>query len=314
MGYFKIVILLFIISAPTTSTFSQSSHFTTSDHWKNKRKSVLFGIGLTGFLGDIGGSDKDGTHFSPKDLDLNSTAYAGHIGYRFRIGSDFATKTLLQYGLFAANDAYTHQPNRRNRNIQVQTHLFEVSQQFELILARNEQFGSRHRKYGLRGFRSKDFQVYLFSGISVFGFIPQGRGGVYGWTNLRPLKTEGQGFIGDTREYERYSLGIPIGFGYKIGLAPMWSMSFEISYTHTFTDYLDDVSGNYYNNSLIESNFGSKAAYFADPSLGPFPELTQAGLARGSSDYNDVYLYLNMSFIRNVSFKRTNKTRRKHSR
>ncbi|NOQ71201.1 MAG: hypothetical protein GQ574_04310 [Crocinitomix sp.] len=314
MGYFKMAILLFIISAPTINGFGQSSHFTKSDHWKNQRKSLLLGGGITNFLGDIGGRNKEGTHFSPLDIDWNSTSFAGHLGFRYRLASNFATKTLLQYGLFAGNDTYTHQYHRRNRNIQFQTHLFEISQQFELILVRNEQFGSRHRKYGLKGFRPKDFQVYLFSGVSFFGFIPQGRGGGYGWTNLRPLKTEGQGLSDDTKAYERYSFGIPVGVGYKIGLSPMWSLSCELSYTHTFTDYLDDVSGNYYDNDLIESNYGSKAAYFADPSLGPFPELTSTGKPRGNSDYNDVYLYFNISFIRNVSYKRTIKTKRKHSR
>ncbi len=314
MGYFKLAILLFIISAPTTDSFGQASHFTKSDHWKNQRKSVLLGFGVTNFLGDIGGRDKEGVHFSPLDMDWNSTRYAGHLGFRFRIAPNFATKTLLQYALFAGDDNLTHQPNRRNRNIQFQTHLFEISQQFEFILARNEQFGSRHRRYGLKGFRPKAFQVYLFSGLSFFGYIPQGRGGEYGWTNLRPLKTEGQGLNNDESAYERYSFGIPIGVGYKIGLTPMWSMSCELSYTHTFTDYLDDVSGNYFDNKLIESNYGTKAAYFADPSLGPFPELTAAGQSRGNSDYNDVYLYFNISFIRNVSYKRTVKTRRKHTR
>lgn len=314
MGYFKIALLLFIISAPTINGFGQPSHFTKNDHWKNQRKSILLGIGITNFLGDIGGRDKEGTHFSPADIDLNSTSFAGHLGLRYRIASNFATKTLLQYGLFAGNDTYTNQVNRRNRNVRFQTHLFEISQQFEFILARNEQFGSRHRRYGLKGFRPKNFQIYFFTGVSFFGFIPQGQGGGYGWTNLRPLKTEGQGLTKNTEEYERYSFGIPLGFGYKMGLTQMWSMSFELSYTHTFTDYLDDVSGNYFDNDLIESNYGSKAAYFADPSLGPFPDWTVAGKPRGNSDYNDVYIYFNVSFIRNISYKHTVKSKRKHSR
>jgi hypothetical protein len=314
MGFFKIALLLFIISAPTFNGFGQSSHFTKSDHWKNQRKSIFFGGGITNFLGDIGGRDKDGTQFSPLDMNWNSTAYATHFGYRYRLGSNLASKTILQYGLFTGNDTYTNQPNRRYRNIHFRTHLFELSQQLEVILVRNEQFGSRHRKYGLKGFRPKDFQVYLFSGISIFGFIPQGKGGGYDWTNLRPLKTEGQGFEADTKAYERYSAGVPIGIGYKIGLSPMWSFSCELSYTHTFTDYLDDVSGNYYDNNLIEGNYSTKAAYFADPSLRVFPEWTEAGKPRGNPNSNDVYLYFNMSFIRNVSYKRTIKTRRKHSR
>lgn len=305
MENFKLALCLFLISAPTTLGFTQSSHFTKNDHWKNQRKELLFGAGATAFLGDIGGRDHKGKHFSPADLDGSAIRYAGHFGIRFRLLPNLATKTVFQYALLSGDDNLTHQPHRRYRNVNFRTHVFEASQQFEFIIARNEQFGSRHKIYGLNGFGNKNFQVYLFTGFSFFMYNPQGKGGEYGWTDLRPLHTEGQGLANGPAQYQKYSYGIPFGFGYKTGLTAMWRMSLELSWTQTFTDYLDDVSGVYYDNDAIRTAYGDKAAYFADPSVGAFQEWTLPGEARGNPDHKDGYFLFNVSFIRNITYKRT---------
>lgn len=111
-----------------------------------------------------------------------------------------------------------------------------------------------------------------------------------GWTNLRPLKTEGQGLPSGSRPYGPISFGIPMGVGYKTGIDALWRLSIELSYTQTFTDYLDDVSGKYYDNADIEYHYGSTSAYFADPSSGAFPTWTHEGELRGDSKHKDGYI------------------------
>ena len=159
------------------------------------------------------------------------------------------------------------------------------------------------RELVLKGTRAKNNALYLFSGFSIFGYIPQGKKDG-SWINLRPLNTEGQGLDNAPDKYGFVNYGIPFGLGYKIGLNGFWRISFELSLTKTFTDYLDDVSGTYYNNSEIEQAYGSDAAYFADPSSGVFDSWTEAGKARGNSDQLDSYLFFNVSFIRNMTFKK----------
>lgn len=169
------------------------------------------------------------------------------------------------------------------------THLFELSQHIEFIFYSDERFGARHKIYGLKGMRNKNNVGYLFTGIAGFGYIPQGPG-EGGWTNLRPLKTEGQGLPGGSRPYGPISFGIPMGVGYKTGIDALWRLSIELSYTQTFTDYLDDVSGKYYDNADIEYHYGSTSAYFADPSSGAFPTWTYEGELRGDSKHKDGYI------------------------
>ena len=284
-------------------TFGQHSHFTKNDHWKTQNKELLLGVGTSNLLGDLGGKDKLGNNYSLSDLETKMFRPAGHFGLRFRILPFLSTSSILQYGWLEGDDNLTNQPNRRYRNIHTRTHLFEFTQRVELLVYHKENFGRRFKRQGLKGLRAKNDAVYLFTGFTFFGFIPQGK--IEGnWMNLRPLNTEGQGLAGAPEPYKEYSYGIPFGIGYKVGLNSFWRMSFEFSITKTFTDYLDDVSGVYYENRRIEEAYGSDAAYFADPSNGAFQEWTEAGKERGNSSQMDAYSFINVSFIRNLVYKK----------
>lgn len=77
----------------------------------------------------------------------------------------------------------------------------------------------------------------------------------------------------------------------------------EYKMMKTFTDYMDDAGGFYYNNNDIKSQNGELAAYFADPSIeyrrganekptlySPRPNLTGQD-KRANFAKNDAYLY-----------------------
>jgi len=302
----KIIFLTCLIWFTFAKTYAQPSHFTTSDYWKHQRKEIFFGIGATNFLGDLGGLNKIGTDYSFIDLEWLVTRPSGHIGFRYRFRPWFLTKSILQYGILKGDDALTQEPSRHYRNLLVRTHLIEFSQHLEFIIFNNESFGKRYKIHGLKGAKNKNTLVYLFSGFSLFAYIPQGPGDG-GWTNLRPLNTEGQGLPGGPNPYKLINYGIPFGVGCKIGLDALWRLSFELSYTKTFTDYLDDVSSVYYDNAAIESAYGSTSAYFADPSSGEFANWTDPGEMRGDSKQKDAYFFFNVSIIRNVTYKRSKK-------
>ncbi|MBD3637047.1 MAG: hypothetical protein HUJ25_06840 [Crocinitomicaceae bacterium] len=283
--------ILFCIGA-----YTQHTNFTNSDYWKGQRKEFIFGIGATNFLGDLGGLNRIGSDYSFMDLEWVTTRPSGHLGYRFRFRPWVSTKTILQYGVLRGSDQLTTEPARHYRNLSFKTHLIELSQHLEFVIYNNEHYGARHKIWGLKGMRNKNTLIYLFSGFSVFAYIPQSQDG----TNLRPLHTEGQGLPDGPDEYGLVNFGIPFGMGVKLGLGRIWRMSFELSYTKTFTDYLDDVSGTYYDNSAIESAYGSEAAYYADPSSGVFPGWTAHGEMRGDDRQKDAYFFFNVSLIRNL--------------
>lgn len=302
-------LLLFIFSCGIGApVFLQSTHFTKSDHWRLQRKEIIFGTGASNFLGDLGGLNKSGTHYLPVDIDWNTTRPVGGFGFRYRFLPWLATKTTIQYAVLKGDDVWTNEPFRRNRNLRFRTHLFELSLQMEWILYSNEEFGARHKIYGLKGMHHKNTALYLITGLSGFGYIPQApfEGG---WINLRPLHTEGQGLKGGGEEYKKIGFGIPMGIGYKFGITNLWRLSFELTYTQTFTDYLDDVSGLYFDKDLIEASYGSTSAYFSDRSSGAFPDWTAAGKSRGDSAHKDGYIFLNIAFVRNITYKGNGKSK-----
>ena len=68
---------------------------------------------------------------------------------------------------------------------------------------------------------------------------------------LRDLRTEGQGTPGDTlfalgATYGPVAMCIPMGIGLKKAFNGNGGIKLEFGFRFTNTDYLDDVSGNYY--------------------------------------------------------------------
>lgn len=299
----KIIFVVFVLVAFDVVSYAQPSHFTTNSYWKHQRKEIIFGIGASNFLGDLGGRNQVGSAYTPLDMEWITTRPSGHIGFRLRLFNWLSTKSLLTYMVLKGDDALTTEPARRNRNLKFRSHLFELSQHFEVIIFNSEEFGARYRPLGIKGNGHKNTLVYLFSGVSGFYFIPQGPSNG-GWTNLRPLHTEGQGLPNGPDQYSNFGLAIPLGVGAKISLDAVWRMTFELTYTKTFTDYIDDVSTVYYDKNAIGAAYGAEAMALSDPSSGYFPTWTNPGEQRGDPSENDAYLMFNVSFTRNLTYKR----------
>src|SRR5690606_1208517 len=143
----KILFIFFLIYL--VDLFAQPTNFTTSDYWKHQRKEILFGVGASNFLGDLGGLNRIGTDYSPADLEWAVTRPSGHIGYRYRFKPWLLTKSVLQYAILKGDDALTNEPARHYRNLSVRTHLIEFSQHLELIVYNSENFGKRYKIHGL---------------------------------------------------------------------------------------------------------------------------------------------------------------------
>lgn len=101
------------------------------------------------------------------------------------------------------------------------------------------------------------YNLYGTVGLSFFYHNPKAK--VYsdstltksGWVNLRPLKTE-------NKEYSKFQMAIPLAVGIRYKLSLQWDLEIEVGYRYTFTDYLDDVSGNYPEPSSLKSNLAKQ--------------------------------------------------------
>jgi len=104
----------------------------------------------------------------------------------------------------------------------------------------------------------------LILGVGVLNFNPKGEinGSEY---SLRYLGTEGQYIDSDDYDspYSLWQINIKYGLGIGFDFTRQINVEFQIIYNQVFTDYLDDVSGNYPEyKDLMKSPRGQTANYF----------------------------------------------------
>lgn len=292
MKYFSLT----IITAISAFSIAQSSNFNTQRNWAMNKKEISLGLGATQFLGDLGGANQIGTDYSLKDIDFASTSFGGSLSFRYRFHPYYATSTMLNIGMVRGNDALTTDFARNARNLSFRSVVINLSQRFEVILLANEKIGRRYNIPGLRGFTDHNEQLYLIAGIGAMYYNPktQYQGG---WVALQPLHTEGQGLPGGPDQYKRITATVPLGIGFRMGINRMWRIGIEATYVKTFTDYIDDVGGVYYDPAILAAQYGPTSAALSNRST----IYQTPGDIRGQKQ-KDAVFYLNLMITRNITY------------
>jgi hypothetical protein len=215
----------------------------------------------------------------------------------FMWGTDFNRQISLRMsvlgGMLRSADSLSKREGIKDRKLHFKSPVLELSFQMEWEFLR----GSNVPLY-----KSMHISPYLFQGGGVFFFNPQARyRGT--WYDLQPLGTEGQYLAkGDhPKPYSRIQGFIPVGGGIKYYLRSTMSISAELGFRKTFTDYLDDASSAEYPDFAQMSAYNSVAAVLSNPS----PGHNTVGLKRGNPAGKDNYMYFNVGFVMYV---------KKHSR
>lgn len=283
MKKMQIIALLAVMLLPV---MVQAQRF--SQRWKAYRSEVHFGVGATNFLGELGGADQIGTDYF-KDLELSQTRIAISAGWRYKLNQTFAMNTHLTYGKVAGDDALTDEFFRGYRNLNFKSNIYELNTNLEFSFIK-EQTGHRYKLKGVRGQRGFEMSAYGFVGIGVFYFNPKGETNG-SWVDLRDLNTEGQGLTSTRKKYSKVQLAIPLGVGFKYSFDRRWGIGLEYGIRKTFTDYIDDASKTYYDNTELFIQNGALAAAMADKSDKEFPYITAAGEQRGDPRDKDAYMF-----------------------
>jgi opacity protein-like surface antigen len=217
-------------------------------------------------------------------FDLTHPGFAGGTAFRFNFNDRLCLKMSANYGTIGADDKYSSNVFEQRRNLNFRSVLIDGTGQFEFNFMPYNYFD-----------KSQWFSPYLFGGLSVYHFNPQGKlnGTTY---DLRPLGTEGQ-FRGE--EYYTTQMAFAYGGGLKIALSEVWSINIELSARKLFTDYLDDVSKTYPNMNEIRKQHGEFAVALSDPSI-PDAEgkkIGQFGRQRGDSKSNDSFTFFGIGVL-----------------
>ncbi|MCV9388527.1 DUF6089 family protein [Reichenbachiella ulvae] len=198
-------------------------------------------------------------------------------GIHFRGGFNYGTFSTSDYSTGNSNpDSDPNDYGRWQRNYHFKNSVKELNAGLEIDFIPN--------KRGARG--RFPINPYVYVGAAVFHHNPKARapgatvdtdgdgnpdaavdqaGNILDvkpreWVELQPLGTEGQKSDStNLSPYPRIQFAIPAAAGVKIKLARNLDVNFEIGFRFTFTDYLDDIGGNYADLDYFGSNHLARA-------------------------------------------------------
>lgn len=260
---------------------------------------VYGGIGATHFSGDITGN-KGLINFDSETINY---AFTGGLMYHFT--NRWAVRANFLYGRVYADDAYSDDEFKRGRNLNFRSTVADLSLQARFSILNWNVKNVRHKKYDSRKEKNKH-NLYVFGGVSLFGFTPQGE--LNGqWYDLPELSTEGQGLDNGPEPYSLFAVSVPVGVGYRYLVSKTVSVGVELSYNKTFTDYLDDVSTDYYDNSILRQERGNLAANIADKNTFNEGVKRRAGDGRGNPDVDDSFAYFTITISKRLTLHRNSR-------
>ncbi len=237
--------------------------------WSQFEAGIMAGV--SSYQGDL----------SPSNLRTSVGKFHAAFGGfgRYNINNFFAAKLGLTYGTISGDDAEEF----RSRNLSFKSNFLEFALTAEWNIL-------GYQPYALE----RVFTPYLFIGVAGLHFNPRT---FYDneWIELQPLGTEGQGMQGFPAKYSLLAFSVPFGGGLKYAINDQWNLGVELGFRKTFTDYLDDVSGNYVDEELLIAGNGSLAAALANRSGHP----VSGGSQRGNDAVSDWYLILGFSLSYN---------------
>lgn len=211
---------------------------------------------------------------------LNRSKFALGAVARFNFNDRLGFKAGASYGRIEAFDTDSKNIYEQRRNLDFRSVIIDLSTQLEF----------NFMPY-IHGHRDFYYTPYMFIGPSAYYFNPRTQ--LDGqWYSLPEMGTEGQ-FRGE--EYNTLQGAIAYGMGFKYDLNYRYSLNVELSMRKVFTDYLDDVSGNYADPRDIEALRGPTAAALADKSTEP--KIGLEGRQRGNGKRNDSFGFIGIGFM-----------------
>jgi opacity protein-like surface antigen len=234
---------------------------------------VDFFLGTSNYSGDL----------QEKRFTFSQAHLAGGIGLSYELTNQFSLRTAFKLGKVSADDS---KGRNKSRNLNFSSMISE---------------GDVDLQYFFSPLGTNPLTPYGFIGIAVYHFSPYTFDSTGQKYFLKPLSTEGEGFINGRPNYSLTQLAIPFGAGVKLSLSDNINVGFEIGIRKLFTDYLDDVSTAYVDPNLLLANRGAKAvelSYRGDELKGGSQTYPRVGQIRGSPNYKDWYYFtgLTMSF------------------
>ena len=283
MRILKLLVVLFVALAcalPANAQLSRKkikknnkamSRYKGSKNGFSKQKryySLGFSVNSLSYLGDIAPKARWGS----TKLGFMRPGFSVNLDHRF--GPRYTLRAALSYGRLQSDDFIVADPNdsddrfRYLRNASFRNDILDLSVMAVVDLFKND--GSYLSRVPLT--------PYIQAGASVFHHNPKAKvpqsyvlpadqsthfefPNAGEWVALQPLGTEGQNAdlqptdanFGN-KPYSLWQFAIPIGLGVRYRLADALDISLDFTFKWLFTDYIDDVSQNYVDLGVLDSD------------------------------------------------------------
>lgn len=202
------------------------------------------------------------------------------VGLTYQVTNHVSVRGMATFGKIQADDKFNRDTFLIQRNLNFHSKIYDLS---------------LTGIYDILDITTHRVSPYVFAGIAAFHFNPYTTDGLGNEINLRSLSTEGEGLsqYPDRKLYNLNQFSIPMGGGIHFAVNDNIILGFEIRMHKTFTDYLDDVSKTYVDQTTLLNARGQQAVDFAfrgDELKNPLPYPAD-GTKRGSSQYKDWYYF-----------------------
>jgi len=236
--------------------------------------------GIANYKGDLQYNPNSGKQFT-----LRQPKMAVGLGAEYEITDKIFLRGGLTIGKITADDKKGRDSSQLPRNLNFTSSITD---------------GMLGVGYYITNPNTHFINPYVFAGIAYYHFNPY----TYDTSNrnekiyLKPLSTEGQGFVAGKEDYKLSQFSIPFGGGLKFSLTDNFRVGIEVSMRKTFNDYLDDVSGSYVDEALLLTNRGPQAvelAYRGDELKTGSTTYPAGGSSRGTTITSDWYYFTGLT-------------------
>ena len=186
--------LLFALFFIPLASAAQNFHFATR-------------LGVANYQGDLKASS----------ISLSQAKLLFSLGARYDLSEHVMARSYITFtGLQADDKKGTAVMQQRNLNFRSKIFEWEISGQYS--------FFSLNEKW---------WTPYIYAGVGLFHFNPSTKDANGNKTFLKPLSTEGQGFMPGIEEYGLWQLNIPLGIGAEYSLNEDMRVGLEMGYQKT---------------------------------------------------------------------------------
>lgn len=205
-------------------------------------------------------------------------------GLNYQITNHLSIRGMATIGRIQADDKFNRDSFLIKRNLNFHSRIYDLS--FTGV-------------YDFLDLSERRFSPYIFGGFSFFHFNPYTTDASGNDVNLRSLTTEGQNLpqYPDRKMYSLNQLSIPFGGGIHFAVTENITLGYEIRMHKSFTDYLDDVSKNYVDQTTLLNERGQQSVDFAfrgDELENPLPYPAD-GTKRGSPEFKDWFYFTGLT-------------------